>query len=78
MTISNKTMTRGSYLSCGCGLLIIILNLVGGAWSVNYLLEFFLDKTIAWGYAFLIGIFSGQFSIPIAVIMYLLEKGGVL
>ena len=69
---------KGSFSGCGCIILILLLNVFIGSWSVNYLLEFFLDKTIAWGYAAGIGLFVGEFSIPVAFVMMLLEKAGIL
>ncbi len=65
-------------VSSGCGILIIIFNIFVGGWSVNYLLEFFLNKTIPFVGAALIGLFSGEISIPVAVVIAILKYFGVL
>ena len=65
-------------VSCGCGILIIIFNIFVGGWSVNYLLEFFLNKTIPFVGAALIGLFAGEISIPVAVVIAILKYFGVL
>ncbi len=67
-----------SIFSCGCGFIILLFNLFIGGWSVNYLLLFFLDKTISGFGATLIGLFVGEFSIPVAVVIWLLKAFGAL
>ena len=57
--------------------LVLILNLVIGAWSVNYLLLTFLGKVIpVWGAA-LIGLFVAEVSFPVAAVVWLLKLFGV-
>lgn len=67
-----------SLASCGCGLLIVVFNLFVGGWSVNYLLQFFLAKTIPFFGAMLIGLFVGELSVPTAIVVALLKIFGVL
>jgi|WetSurSiteA1Bulk_404760.scaffolds.fasta_scaffold47846_2 hypothetical protein len=64
--------------NCGCGILLLIINLSIGAWSVSYLVTTFLHEHIAIGWALLIGLVGGQFTIPVAVIAWLLKLAGVL
>ena len=65
-------------LQCGCGLLVLMTNVVLGAWSVNYLLGFFLEKTIPFLGAAAIGLVAGQFTFPVAVGVAILRWFGVL
>ena len=70
--------SESSIASCGCGLLLVVFNLFVGGWSVNYLLQFFLAKTIPFIGAMLIGFFAGEISVPVAVVIALLKWFGVL
>jgi hypothetical protein len=63
---------------CGCYLLIFIFNLILGGWSVNYLLLWLAEKTIPFFWATVIGLFVGEFSIPVAVVVAILRWFGVL
>ena len=63
---------------CGCLALIVGFNIWIGGWSVNYLLGFFLEKTIPWIGAALIGLFAGEVSVPVAVIVAVLKWFRVL
>lgn len=67
-----------SLVSCGCGILLIAFNISIGSWSVNYLLGFFLDKTIPWIGAALIGLIAGEISVPVALVVWLLRAFGVM
>ena len=66
------------FFSCGCMGLAMAVNLVAGGWSVNYLLLVFAGKIIPTLWAMAIGLFVGEFSIPAAVVVYLLKYLGVL
>lgn len=66
------------FINCGCSLLLVIFNLWIGGWSVNYLLAFFLDKTIPTLGAMLIGLFTAQLSVPVAIVIALLRYFGAL
>ena len=65
-------------LQCGCVLLILVFNLLIGGWSVNYLLAFFLTKTIPFIGAALIGLIIGEISVPVAVVIAILQYFNVL
>ena len=56
-----------SFTSCGCGLIVLVINLLVGGWSVDVILSWF-DKVIPFGWAMVIGLFAGEISIPVAVI----------
>ena len=71
-------MKKTVVANLGCFVLIILFNLGIGGWSVNYLLAAFLDKTIPFWGAALIGLFTGEFSVPVAVIVALLRHFGAL
>ena len=60
-------------IKCGCYLLVLLCNLIFGAMSVNYLLEIFLNKTIPFLGALIIGMVAGQFTIPTAIIIWVLK-----
>jgi hypothetical protein len=63
---------------CSLVALVFALNLLLGGWSVNYLLCYFLGicipMVLAWG----IGLVVGCITVPVAVILWLLQLGGVL
>lgn len=65
-------------ISCGCAVLAIVFNLFVGGWSVNYLLAFFLGKTIPFIGAALIGLVAGEISVPVALVIWALRYFGVL
>jgi len=65
-------------INCGCGILILIINLSLGTWSVVYLVNTFLHQNIAIGWALLIGLVGGQVTIPVGIIAWLLKMAGVL
>ena len=59
-------------------LAVVIFNFWVGAWSVNYLLMFFLQKTIPMLGAMLIGLFTAEISVPVAIVIAILRHFGVL
>lgn len=65
-------------IQCGCWVIILLCNLVFGGWSVNYLLDIFAGKVIPFFWAMVIGLFAGQFSIPVAVVVWILKMCEVL
>ena len=60
-------------LQCGCGILILIINIIIGTWSVNYLLLTLAGKTIPLIGAILIGMVAGELTIPAAIVVWLLK-----
>lgn len=73
MKNDNKT-----FATCGCWILVLIFNLIVGGWSVNYLLDFFLSKTIPFWGAMIIGIIVAEFSIPVAIVIFILRFFGAI
>ena len=65
---------------CGCilGISIFSLNAVFGEMSVNYLLVTFLQKTIPFWWGVLTGLFVGELTIPVAVVVWILKHFGIL
>lgn len=61
----------------GCGIIILIFNLLVGGWSVNFILNYF-DKDIPFIADTLIGLFVAQISIPVACVMWILQYFGVI
>jgi hypothetical protein len=52
--------------------------MLAGGWSVNYLLNFFASKVIPFGWAMVIGLFAGEISIPVAVVVAILHMFHVI
>ena len=71
-------MLRNRTALCGCLLLLFVINLVVGGWSVNYLLMFAVGKTIPMIGATVIGIIVGEVSIPLAIVVAILQWAGIL
>lgn len=69
---------REENINCGCFLFFVLFNLILGGWSVNYLLLSFAEKTIPFFWATVVGLFVGEFSIPIAIVAKILIHFGVL
>lgn len=65
--------TDETLIQCGCLIALAIFNILIGGWSVNYLLLTFLEKTLPFWGAALIGLFVGEFSIPVAIIVWVLH-----
>lgn len=58
---------------CGCMLAVLLFNLILGGWSISYLIEAFLQKTIPFWGAVLIGLFAAEVSVPVAIVVWLLK-----
>lgn len=63
---------------CGCYLIIFIVNLLLGGWSVNYLLLEFFGKTLPTFWAVITGLIVGQFSIPVAFVVWILNTFNII
>jgi len=63
-------------VGCGIYLFVLILNITVGTWSVIEILSWF-GKSIPLIANLIIGLFVGEFSIPVAVVGYLLKVFGV-
>jgi len=64
----------GAWFQCGCMTVIVIANLVFGGSSVNYLLTTFLGKALPFGWAIITGLFVGEFTIPTAIVVWILKS----
>ena len=62
----------------GCILSILLFNLLLGGWSVNFLLDFFLARTIPFVGAAGIGMVVGELSVPVAIVMFILVRYEIL
>ena len=71
-------MREKSVANCGCLLVVLVTNLLVGGWSVNLLLNVFLQKTLPIFWAGVIGLFVGEFSIPVAVVVAILRHFGII
>lgn len=70
--------TEKDFTTCGCYLIIFAFNVTVGGLSVNYLLQFFLDKTVPFIGAAIIGLFTAQLTVPVAIVVWILSRFGVL
>lgn len=67
-----KTRNAG----CFTGIVILLINLSIGAWSVSEILSWF-GKSIPLIASVIIGLFAGEISIPIAIIGWILKICGI-
>jgi hypothetical protein len=74
--MSKYSSNDESGLNCGCYIFVLIFNLLVGGWSVNYLL-LLLGKNIPFFWDTLIGIFTAEISVPVAVVVWILKSLGV-
>lgn len=63
-------------VGCATAIVVAIINLTCGAWSIGEILSWFGKDIPFWGDG-LIGLILGQFSVPIAVIGWVLRVCGV-
>ena len=61
---------------CLTVIIILLINLSIGAWSVIEILSWFGKSIPLWGNA-LIGLFTAEFSVPIAIVGWILRILGV-
>lgn len=76
--INMYTKSDSGWLNCGCVLLVLAFNVTVGAWSVNFLLDFFLNKTVPFIGAAVIGLFTAQLTVPVAIVVWILQLFNVL
>lgn len=76
----NLRLRTNDNVSTGCGcftyLLVLIFNLAAGGWSVWEILSWFGKTIPVWGNV-LIGLFTAELSVPVAVIGWVLKACGV-
>jgi hypothetical protein len=63
---------------CGCWIAVLVFNVALGGWSVNYLLDFFLQKNIPFIFDTIIGFFVAEISVPVAIVVAILHYCGVV
>lgn len=73
-----KEQETSPWLNCGCIILVLLINLLGGGWSVDYLLAFFNLTNMPFLADMLIGLFAAELSIPVAIVIATLRTFGVL
>lgn len=54
-----------------------LVNLVLGGISTQYLVATLLHQSLAFGWAFLIGLFAGTVTVPGAILVWLLQCAGI-
>jgi hypothetical protein len=64
-------------LGCGCFLLIIAFNLTVGALAFQYSLSTVFGKNIPWYGDVIAGLFLGEFTIPCAIVCWIITLCGV-
>jgi len=67
-----------SWCSCIFYLIVFLFYWVIAIWSVNYLLMLFFQKTLPIIAAMVIAVFTGEFTVPIAVVVYILRLCHIL
>jgi len=72
----NGRSSNGGKIGCGCFIAVLLINIIAGAWSVNFLLTTFGKTAIAYVWAALIGLIAGEITIPVAVIVKILKLCG--
>lgn len=63
-------------IGCSTFIILLIINITIGAWSIIEILSWF-GKSIPLWENILLGLFAGEFSIPIAIIGKMLKVCGV-
>jgi len=75
-TTTTNTAAGGGCCLASCWLWILGINLVLGGFCTNFSLKFIFGVNIFWLWDILIGLFLGEFTIPIAVICWILSLVG--
>ena len=78
MSRYRRSSDDGSWCGCLLWIALIVFNVLVGGWSVEYLLEFFLNKAIPFLGAMVIGLFVGELSVPVAIVIAILKWCKVL
>jgi hypothetical protein len=63
--------------SCGCWLLIVLINISIGALTLNYCIETITGKHAPWIVNVIGGLFLGEITIPTAIVYWILTSCGV-
>ena len=62
----------------GCVSIVLALNAVLGRLSINYILTSFDYQPVGGVMSFVAGMFLGQFTIPLALLVWVARAGGIL
>lgn len=63
--------------NCGCTVAVLIFNLALGGWSFAYCLSALAGKSIPWYGDVVIGMFAGEVTVPLAIVLWLLSLFGI-
>jgi hypothetical protein len=63
--------------TCGCFLFILLLNLTVGAFCFDYSLGAIFGKHVGWFLCMVGGMFLGELTIPLAVVLAIISAAGV-
>ena len=72
----NDTDLGKTIISSGCWILVFVFNAMIGGWSVWEILSWF-GKSIPFGWDMVIGLFTAEISVPVAIIGAILKHFGV-
>ena len=62
---------------CGCWIIFAIVNLTLGALCFDYSLSYIFAKDVPWYADMVCGLFLGEFTIPAAIICWILNMCGI-
>jgi len=74
--MSKKSSSDGRF-SCGCMILVLLINPLLGGFCFNYSLGAIWGTHLSWFLAALGGLFLGEIAIPAALIIWLITLSGV-
>lgn len=75
MKVNSVQKVTSSFGGCGCT--ILLFNLLLGGWSVDYCLNAILGKNIPWYGDVIIGLFTAEVSVPLAIVLWILSLFGI-
>jgi hypothetical protein len=71
-------MKTESNINCGCGLVVLIFNLIVGTIATNFLISVFFGTVIPTFWAMVIGLIAGEVVVPLALVVWILKSLGVI
>ena len=74
--VATKATTTITRIGCGCGS-ILLVNLTLGGVSFWYCLKEIAGMAIPWYGNAIIGLFTGQITVPLAIVLWLLSLFGI-
>jgi hypothetical protein len=57
--------------TCGCWILVLLINLTIGSFCLNYALDTIVGTTLPWLLAGVLGLFLGELTIPVAILCFI-------